>query len=200
MASLTAFLAPVAFMLPIGLIGTSGDAEAVQQSEVKGQVCQQSRAEDGGVSGIPLSAEAPGWSSILDGIAPPNANQVRIERRIILRVSPARVPIMQRLTAQSSAPQRQTRVVERKFGKCVAASTIAGVADRGDRLLMYLRDRRVLSARLEKGCSPRDFYQGFYMEPAEDGKLCVDRGRLMSRTGAKCQVARLHQLVVEEVN
>lgn len=200
MASLTALLAPVALVLPLGLFGLSGDAESQQHEVRASQVQQQARTDDRRLSGIPLSAEAPGWSPLIDGIQPPSANQVRIERRIILRVSPARAPIMQQLTAETRSQQRATRLVERKFGDCVTASAIAGVADRGDRLLMYLRDRRLLSARLEKGCSPRDFYQGFYMEPAEDGKLCVDRDRLMSRTGAKCQVAMLRQLVVEQAD
>ena len=65
---------------------------------------------------------------------------------------------------------------------------------------MFLKDRRVFAAKLEKGCSPRDFYRGFYMENSEDGRLCIKRDRLMSRAGAKCQVDSFKELVVEQVD
>ena len=91
------------------------------------------------------------------------------------------------------------RVVERKMGKCIQTAQIGGVADRGDSLVMFMRDRRTVAAKLEKGCSPRDFYRGFYMENSEDGKICVQRDRLMSRSGAKCQVDSFRELVLEPV-
>ena len=79
------------------------------------------------------------------------------------------------------------------------SSALSKRVTRLQRAALFLRDRRMLAAQLEKGCSPREFYQGFYMEPSEDGLLCVNRARLMSRSGAKCKVARLHQMVLETV-
>ena len=62
---------------------------------------------------------------------------------------------------------------------------------------MFMRDRRTIAAQLEKGCSPRDFYRGFYVERSDDGQLCVARDRIMSRSGAKCRVAKFSRLMLE---
>jgi hypothetical protein len=61
--------------------------------------------------------------------------------------------------------------------------------------MLYLRDQRIISANLEKACSARDFYSGFYVDQNSDGLLCVDRDKLHSRTGANCEVERMRQLV-----
>ena len=192
MPGLTFLFAPLALLLPIGTPGaTAGDGQEITP------VQHQAREADRGIAPLPLSGDAPAWSPLFDGVAPASSQQVRIERRVILRISPAPGSIRQDLAAPTSrAPVRQ-RLVERDAASCVESRAIAGVADRGDHLLVYLRDRRMLAARLEKGCSPRDFYQGFYMERSEDGKLCVKRDRLMSRAGAKCQVSSFRELVME---
>ena len=148
------------------------------------------------MSPLPLSREAPAWSHVYDGIGPRSEAQVRIERRIILRISPARVSPRRDLTASvENAPK--ARIAERDAGSCIETARIGAVADRDDRLLLFLRDRRTIAARLEKGCSPKDFYRGAYMERSDDGKLCVGRDRLMSRSGTKCQVAKFSELVVQ---
>ena len=75
-------------------------------------------------------------------------------------------------------------------------STIAAVRPiENNRLLLYLRDRRVLSAALDKSCHAEEFYTGAYVARSEDGQLCPKRERLQSRTGANCQVAKLSRLV-----
>lgn len=193
MPSLLALLAPIALALPLGAIGV---ASADDWEE--GQTIGQSRDSDRSITALPLSDEAPGWAPLFEGIEPADVNQVRIERRVILRIAPARSSARQSLVSEAAPlSQPRTRLVERSFGKCIDSDRIGAVADRGDRLLMYLRDRRMLTAELEKGCSPRDFYQGFYMERSDDGKLCIKRDRILSRSGAKCQVMKLRQLVVE---
>ena len=193
MPSLPFLLAPLALLLPLALPGAQ---PAVAEDLVP--VAEQVRDSNQGLSPLPLSQDAPAWSPLFDGVAPANGEQVRIQRRVILRISPA--PARQNFTAEAApAPVRQ-RIVERPAGNCVDSADIGGVADRGDRLVLFMRDRRTLAAKLEKGCSPRDFYRGFYMERSDDGKLCVRRDRLMSRSGAKCQVASFTQLVVERVD
>lgn len=193
MPSLLALVAPIALALPLGALGVSTagdwrDAEPVAQA----------REGNRSLAPMPLSADAPGWAPLFEGIEPADPNQVRIERRVILRISPARNTPRQGLVSQESAvPQQRARLVERSFGKCIDSDRIGAVADRGDKLLMYLRDRRMLTAQLEKGCSPRDFYQGFYMERSDDGKLCIKRDRIISRSGARCQVTKLRELVAE---
>ena len=147
------------------------------------------------VEGAPgLTGAATGLSDICDRADDSVARQVRIERRVILRISPQ--PGRQRNDFLADLPQQAVapRLVERPFGECVNASDIIGVADRGSRLLMYMRNRQIISAQLEDACSPRDFYLGFYLEKNSDGKLCVGRDRLLSRAGAKCRVANLSRL------
>lgn len=79
---------------------------------------------------------------------------------------------------------------------CVPVGDIAGVqTGGGNQLVLFLRDRRMVSARLEKACRARDFYSGFYLERNEDGKLCVDRDKLQSRAGANCELSRMRELV-----
>jgi hypothetical protein len=67
--------------------------------------------------------------------------------------------------------------------------------DRGSRLILYMRDRRMLSATLERACRARDFYSGFYVDRTNDGQLCVDRDTLLSRSGANCKLTRIRQLI-----
>ena len=125
----------------------------------------------------------------------PSANQVRIEQRVILRVSPRPGAARQNLAA--TLPTRgRTRLAERSFGECLAVGDIAAVqAQQGQRLLLYLRDRRLIAADLEKACSAQNYYSGFYLERSDDGRLCVDRDRLQARNGTKCSVSSLRQIV-----
>ena len=142
-----------------------------------------------------LSPEDAFWSWVLQGQVGTIANQVRIEQRVILRITPQ--PGRQRRGFLAELPQQAlpTRLVERPFGKCIEAEDVLGMADRGDRLWMYMRNRQIISAQLEEMCSPRDFYLGFYVERNSDGKLCVERDRLMSRAGAKCRISSFSRLV-----
>ncbi|MBX7496397.1 hypothetical protein K3172_11080 [Qipengyuania sp. 6B39] len=162
---------------------------------VEGETVHQGRGEAPAVSQSALSDRLPEWNALVDPGEVPVANQVRIESRVILRVSPQ--PSRARDSLLADLPQRAVpaRLVERPMGRCLPASGIVGVSDSGSRLIIYMRDRSMISARLEKACSPRDFYLGFYMERSEDGQLCVDRDRLMSRAGAKCRISGMNQLV-----
>ena len=65
----------------------------------------------------------------------------------------------------------------------------------GNRLLLFMRDRSVVSAHLDKACQSRDFYSGFYVERPGDGQLCVNRDKLQSRSGANCKIHKLRALV-----
>ncbi len=123
-------------------------------------------------------------------------HQVRIEQRVIIRISPQRPSRGSQLLADLPRQGLNTRYEERKMDKCLAVEQIAGVqTGRGNRLLLFLRDRRIISLNLEKACLAREFYSGFYVEKNEDGKLCVSRDKLQSRAGSKCEVERMRQLV-----
>ena len=124
--------------------------------------------------------------------------QVRIEQRVTIRVAPRRPVVRRNLTADLPQREQPRRLVERKIGKCVNMKGIVGVtATRDNRLMLYMRDKKLIAANLEKACTARDFYSGFYVEPSKDGNLCIQRDKVQSRTGVKCQLDRLRQLVPE---
>lgn len=198
MASLYALAAPLALALP--LVGQSAFAPvalAGAESATTGadapdyDVPSQSRIEtepvtSDAVAANPLNALRGGQT----------ARQVRIERRVVVRISPQRGSNRNNLLAQMPQQTLRTQFEERKMDKCVPVSGIAGVqTGSGNRLLLFLRDQRIITVNLEQACRARDFYSGFYVERNEDGNLCVARDKLQSRTGAKCEVERMRQLV-----
>ncbi|MXP40977.1 hypothetical protein GRI75_04875 [Altererythrobacter soli] len=131
-----------------------------------------------------------------DGFRPQVQEQVRIERRVIIRIAPS--PPSAREEMLSRLPRREMakRYQEEELDGCVPVESIAGSAPLPEnRLLLFMRDRRVLSASLERACSAQAFYSGFYVERNGDGMLCSGRDRLQSRAGASCEVARLNRLV-----
>jgi len=122
--------------------------------------------------------------------------QVRIERRIVVRIAPSSDATRVRLLSELPRRPLRTAYEEVEHGNCVAVADIVGVQPvQDDRLLLFTRDRQVLSAVLERSCSARAFYSGFYVERNEDGRLCVSRDQLHSREGTSCQVASFRRLV-----
>ena len=155
---------------------------------------RQARTEAPGIPAGEMADRSPGWHSLVEPARTPIVNQVRIERRVILRINPQ--PSRTRsMLAQLPRQASPAQLVERPMGQCLPASGIVGVQDSGSRLIIYMRDRSLISAELEKACSPRDFYLGFYVERSADGQLCADRDRLLSRAGAKCRISELNRLV-----
>jgi hypothetical protein len=179
MNSLFALAAPLALMLPLAAgTGLSGRQEP---SAPQSDAAQQSRA--------------PQTNPLVAFHAQQSARQVRIEQRVVVRISPAVPGVRQNMLAD--LPQRATsRFEEAGKEKCVPLEGIAGVqTGSGNRLVLFLRDRRMISVNLDKSCRARDFYSGFYVERSKDGRLCVDRDKLQSRTGAKCEVESMRRLV-----
>ncbi|WP_373488112.1 hypothetical protein [Blastomonas sp.] len=133
---------------------------------------------------------------------PQTTYQVRIEQRIIIRVprqSAVRSSFSAMPQASRSAPPEPPRYERRRIGKCVVMNQVASVrVINDDQLVLFMRDQRMIEAELEKSCSAREYYQGFYMERSRDGRLCVDRDLLQARSGGKCEVERLRQLVPED--
>lgn len=153
-------------------------------------------------AGLAMPAAAPdafeglAFALIAQSFLPQVQEQVRIEQRMIIRIAP-RAPappptMMFDLPRAGLAP----RYDERRMGRCVPVSGIAGVqVGEGNRLLLFMRDQRIVSAELEKSCRPRDFYSGFYVDRTGDGMLCADRDMLHSRSGSDCSLKRFRQLV-----
>ncbi|GAB4478454.1 MAG: hypothetical protein OHK0018_09490 [Erythrobacter tepidarius] len=122
--------------------------------------------------------------------------QVRIEQRVVVRIVPTSPLTRQSLMAELPQRAMPPRFEEARKEKCVPLEGIAGVqTGSGNRLVLFLRDRRMLSVNLEKSCRARDFYSGFYVERNEDGRLCVERDKLQSRTGVRCEVESMRRLV-----
>lgn len=140
------------------------------------------------------------WRQLAESFRPAEAAQVRIEQHIIWRITPMPGPARESMMAIEPSAPSAPRMIERKMGDCVPMSWIAGGRPQGrSRLLLFLRDRRLVAANLEKACSARDFYSGFYVDkPNADGKLCADRDRILARSGARCEISSFRLLVADD--
>ena len=162
---------------------------------------------------LPLAGEHNGASSadamplspmVQDALdpAPRAVAQVRIEQRIIIRVprqSISRSSLMPAPPPRRAPQPEPPKFERRKVGKCLAMRDVTGVrVINDDMLVLFTRDQRMIEAQLERSCRAREFYQGFYMERSSDGRLCVDRDLLQARSGSKCEVEKLRQLVPED--
>ena len=123
--------------------------------------------------------------------------QVRIEKRVIIRVPRSRSSMPSGLNAFSTDNSFVT-YKEKKIGKCIPMDNILGVQRFDDRHLdLVTKSRQQIRVRLEKKCQGRSFYSGFYMERSKDGRICEGRDILHSRTGVKCEIDRFRLLVPE---
>lgn len=224
MTNLLALAAPLALLVPLigqgaalveGTAGAGPEIRGAMDGAIGATSGDMDRAGplSGPVSG-PVSAPTSGpdfeqptsgpYAQGIGGASPLEAfhqrqiaRQVRIEQRVIVRISPQR-STSNRNSLLAELPRRSlaTRFEEREMDNCVPVGRIAGVqTGTGNRLLLYLRDERIISLNLERACRARDFYSGFYIERSEDGQLCVARDELQSRSGARCEVERMRQLV-----
>lgn len=188
MDSLLALAAPLALLLPLVGEAFAMRKESAAEPGADAQCDAAALAGEGGAPALldPLSALR--QSSI--------ARQVRIEQRVIIRITPQPSAVRQNLLAEARERQTPSRFEERAKEKCVSLGEIASVqTGSGNRLVFFLRDRRLMSVALEKSCRARDFYSGFYVEKSKDGRLCTSRDKLQSRTGAQCEVEVMRQLV-----
>lgn len=128
----------------------------------------------------------------------PQAEQVSIQQSVTIRINPrpAPAPMQPAMFAQGFDGGGEDRFIERKFGKCLPIDAIFGVQPvNNDKLLLILRDQRMVTAQLEKGCQARQFYSGFLVKRNADGQVCISRDALQSRSGASCQVTGFRQIV-----
>lgn len=196
-------IAPALAVLPVVL---SGSPEAVDDLAPHAHVAAPAELSSAALPPAEVSGEEQGpLSSFADAAralreAEP-AQQVRIEQRVIIRISPGptRGPAIdprRGLFSPFPAAPRAPRTIERRTAQCLPVGAIAGVEPDGSRLLLFLRDQRILSATLEKGCSARDYYSGFLVERSSDGMVCAGRDKLLSRSGANCSMGKLSQVVI----
>jgi hypothetical protein len=179
MNSLTILLTPLALLLPAAVTQWPEDEKAAHSSP---------REE------VPAGLSVPPVEPLqfLEDARRPVENQVRIEQRVIVRIAPSSRQFFARSVAALEADADSFEEV--RLHDCVPINMIAAVYPQEHRLLLFMRDRQVLTATLERSCSPEDFYSGFYIE-RQDGQLCEKRDELKSRAGASCKVNRLSRLV-----
>lgn len=126
------------------------------------------------------------------------AHQVRIEQHVTIRITPRPAPgalgplgFDDDLDSDGGG-----RFIERKAGKCLPIGAIAGTQPVASRkILLIMRDQRVFTAELKKGCNSRDYYSGFIVARNSDGMICTGRDELQARNGASCQVHGFKQVV-----
>jgi hypothetical protein len=124
------------------------------------------------------------------------AQQVRIQQHLSIRISPGAPAAPAGLVFEMDQEDRETRLEERKMGSCIPVGAIAGVqSGNRNRLVMFLRDSRVVLVSLDKTCQANDFYSGFYTERSPDGQLCVGRDTIHARSGASCTLRQMRALV-----
>ena len=186
MLFMAAFLAPALALAPVG----KGEAPTLPAA-----MKAPARATEAPVE--PPRSAAPGWLVAESWRGEQTAHQVRIRQQIMIRVSPRRSSTRELVADwRRVLPQRYE---QRKIGKCLPARSIVAVQTVSSRdLLLYLSDNRMIRAQLGKWCNARDFYLGFYIEPTEDGELCVGRDTLRARNGATCKIGAIRQLVPTE--
>jgi hypothetical protein len=181
-------LVPFALLFPAAGVIEAHELQAVASADLAGD-----ETPDG------LSRWQPGqtFREMAESFRVQAQHQLRIEQHMSIRIAPSG-PMTRPPNIILDFRQREIgpRLVERKIGKCIPVSGIAAVKpDMGNRLILFMRDRRMISAQLERACRGRDFYSGFYVDRTPDGQLCVDRDTLLSRSGANCKVSRIRQLV-----
>ena len=189
MNTLVAILSPLALLLPMaaGQLPAGPQYGAVNEAAARVEPPKGFDSLPGGPFEVFQEARRP-----------QEFGQVRIEQRVIIRISPGSAAAREQLMAnfRNESTSRTSYQQERLRG-CIAIAGIAAVQPETsqNRLLLFMRDRRILSAELERACNARDYYSGFYIERNEDGQLCPRRDLLQSRAGANCKVSQLNRLV-----
>ncbi|HZU63616.1 MAG TPA: hypothetical protein VFF98_08025 [Novosphingobium sp.] len=130
------------------------------------------------------------------GLPDETAAQVRVEQHFSIRITPGSPAMPPFVLEEAQQEERPAPTPERDIGRCVAMSNILGVqSGEGNRLLLFMRDQRIISAVLERTCRAHDFYSGFYMQRSPDGMICTGRDKLQSRTGMNCRLKALRMLI-----
>ena len=123
------------------------------------------------------ASEAPSASA-------PGVRIMRVQEQVILRV-----PVQPR-------PRLKVRWDEEKGPRCLPIRALAGAMLSGENSIDFLlRNRTMMRARLDDDCDGLDFYDGFYMIPEEDRRICAGRDVIRSRVGGTCGIDKFRTLV-----
>jgi len=87
-------------------------------------------------------------------------------------------------------------MIERKGDDCVRMQRIVAFSvTRNDSVDLMLNDGTRMRAKLGSDCPSLGFYSGFYVRPNPDGKMCVNRDSIRSRSGGSCAIQAFRTLV-----
>ena len=136
----------------------------------------------------PALAAAGDSMAQMDGV---RVAQVTVHERVIIRLPRMATP---RTITRAPAPV-PVKYKEKKGPKCVAVADMGGamIVEPGAVDLVMEGGKR-LRAKLDDDCGPMDFYNGFYLRPAADGKVCANRDVIRMRSGASCAIATFKTL------
>jgi hypothetical protein len=134
----------------------------------------------GGIGAAPVSGE------------PSLLAQFTLHERIIIRV-----PKLHQGMPPSQMPiPTPPRWKEKKGPACIAATDLAGaMISRPGAVDLILVGGDHVRAVLDDDCGPLDFYGGYYIRPAPDGKICGKRDMIRVRSGGRCGIDRFRRLV-----
>lgn len=125
---------------------------------------------------------------LLAGVPATTTTIVTVERRTIIRI-PAR-------RRRGPPPPPPPAFREKRGPHCLYSTDIAGAAVSGPSQVDFvLHGGERVRAELEAECPALDFYGGFYLSPAADGKICADRDAIRTRAGGECAIDRFRRLV-----
>jgi hypothetical protein len=144
---------------------------------------------------VPAPPDMAAFRAFRDSYRPEVQHQVHFEERVIIRLAPSPPSVRREVFDAPRRADRPARYKEKKLARCVPIDDIAGIAPLENRLLLFMRDHRLLSATLDRVCDPDAFYLGASVERNADGRLCSGRDTLRARTGATCQISRINRLV-----
>jgi hypothetical protein len=86
--------------------------------------------------------------------------------------------------------------VERKAKDCIEMQRLVGFGiTKADSVDLVLRDGSRVRALLGNRCPSLGYYQGFYIKPHPDGKMCAGRDVIRTRSGGTCSVQTFKTLV-----
>lgn len=141
-----------------------------------------------------LALAAPAFAAVGDPLGRMDGTmlaQVTVHERLIIRV-PRMGPA--RMATRESVPV-PIRYKEKKGPKCIAAADLGGalIVEPG-KVDLVLEGGKRLRAHLDDDCGPLDYYGGFYLRPAADGKVCAGRDVIRVRSGASCQISTFKTL------
>ena len=91
---------------------------------------------------------------------------------------------------------RRPVLIEKKADDCVKMEKLAGfTVNRFDSVDLVLKDGSFLRVKLGADCPALGFYNGFYVRPTKDKKICAKRDSIRSRSGRSCSVQAFASLV-----